>query len=74
MQWIVTDKKNYPYFKEVFGEDKSAIAVKLFELAHFRNIDAHSKELKNLEKQKIRVYFHDIDYQVKQHYKKTDNS
>ena len=71
LQWIITDKKNYQYFKEIFGEDKSVIAAKLSELSHFRNIDAHSKELKNLEKQKIQVYFHDIDYQIKKHYKKT---
>jgi len=70
LQWIITDKKNYQFFKEIFGEDKSAIAVKLFELSHFRNIDAHSKELKNLEKQKIRIYFHDIDYQIKRYYEK----
>ena len=48
----------------------SAISVKLSELSHFRNINAHSKELKNLEKQKIRVYFHDITYQIKQYYEK----
>ena len=64
LQWIITDKDNYTYFKEIFGDDKSAITVKLSELSHFRNIDAHSKELKNLEKQKIQVYFHDIIYQI----------
>ena len=71
LQWIITDKKNHQFFKDIFGEDKSAIAVKLFELSHFRNIDAHSKKLKNLEKQKIRIYFHDIDYQMKRYYSKS---
>ena len=70
LQWIIIDKKNYSFFKKVFGEDMSAIHVKLSELSHFRNINAHSKELKNLEKQKIRVYFHDITYQIKQYYEK----
>ena len=74
LQWIITDKNNYPCFNHIFGEDKSALAVKLFELSHFRNIDAHGKELKNLEKQKIQIYFHDIDYQIRQYYKKTDSS
>jgi len=69
LQWIIADKKNYQFFKEVFGEDKSAISVKLFELSHFRNIDAHSKDLTNLEQQKIRVYYNDIDYLLKKYYK-----
>ena len=72
LHWIITDKKNYPFFKEIFGEDKSTIAVKLFELSHFRNINAHSKELKNLEKQKVKVYFYDIDYQIRRYYEKNE--
>ena len=69
LQWIIIDKKNYEYFKQVFGDDKSTVSVKLSELAHLRNIYAHNKDLTNLEKQKIRVYYHDIDYQLNRYYK-----
>ena len=65
---ILTSKKNWKnHFEKIFHDEK-ALYVKLDELAPYRNLPAHSKDVTPHIERKIKVYYDDIihlieDYQ-----------
>lgn len=57
------------YFQQIFFE-KNSILVKLTELAPFRNLPAHGKELTPHIEKKIQVYYDDIIYLIEGYQRK----
>lgn len=63
---LKADKNWENYFKKIF-HDKDALVVKLNELAPYRNIPAHSKEVTPHIEKKIQVYYDDIVHLIEEY-------
>ena len=67
---IMTSKKNWKNnFENIFHDEKS-LFVKLDELAPYRNLPAHSKEITSHIEKKIQVYYDDIIFLIENRQKK----
>jgi len=67
---IIGYKKNWSgYFEPIFKE-KSQTMKKMGDLASYRNLPAHSKDLTEDIERKIRDYFDDLILLVEDHYRK----
>ena len=64
---VILAKKNWKHhFEKIFHEDK-ALFVKLDELAPYRNLPAHSKDVTPHIEKKIQVYYDDIVNLIEQY-------
>lgn len=67
---IIGYKKNWGKFFEPIFKNKSETMKKLEELAFYRNIPAHSKDLTENIEEKIRKYFDDLILLIEAFYRK----
>ena len=67
---IMTSKKNWKNNFENIFHDEKALFVKLDELAPYRNLPAHSKDITPHIEKKIQVYYDDIIFLIEDYQKK----
>jgi uncharacterized protein YwbE len=67
---IMTGKKNWKNNFENIFHDEKALFVKLDELAPYRNLPAHSKDITPHIEKKIQVYYDDIIFLIEDYQKK----
>ena len=67
---IILSKKNWTQNFEKIFHDRNAILVKFEELAPYRNLPAHSKDVTPYIEKKIQVYYDDITHLIEQYQRK----